>query len=118
MISYFLNKYKWLLEERGQASIELIAIVPILLLVLIGVVQLFSYGAATDSAASAVEAGAIALIQGENATAVIANSLPSNIRKRAKISVTDREVKIVVEPSMLLGSGKFFNIKVSRIVAI
>src|SRR6266498_3315637 len=71
------------LEERGQASVELIAAVPVLLLVTLLVAQLALAGYALWSAGVAARAGARADYVGGDAEAAARSALPLVLRSRS-----------------------------------
>ena len=50
-------------SERGQSSVEIVALLPLLALVALTVLQLLAAGAASELADHAAEAGAVALLQ-------------------------------------------------------
>jgi Flp pilus assembly protein TadG len=72
-------------DERGQASVELVAAVPVLLLLTLVVAQVAVAGYALWSAAAAARAGARAGYVGGDAQAAARRSLPSALRAGASI---------------------------------
>jgi hypothetical protein len=90
-------------EERGQASVELIAAVPILLLVTLLVGQLALAGYALWSAGVAARAGARADYVGGDAEAAARGSLPLVLRSRAAVSDGNSVVVRVDAPSLVPG---------------
>lgn len=92
--------------ERGQASVELVAVVPALLLAgLIGL-QMTLAGLAWSHADSAVEAGALAAAGGGEPAAAVRSSLPGWARDGAEIEVDGGEVSLRLEPpSIVPGLG-------------
>ncbi|RKQ91113.1 hypothetical protein C8N24_0930 [Solirubrobacter pauli] len=90
-----------LASARGQATIELLGLLP--LVVLIGLVG-FSFVAAStahEQAGEAAEAGALALLQGgSDARTAARDALPEHLRTRATITVTGRRVHVRVRPRL------------------
>ncbi|UJA20672.1 pilus assembly protein [Thermoleophilia bacterium SCSIO 60948] len=92
--------------EGGQASVELIAVVPALLLAgLIGL-QMALAGLSWSHADSAVEAGALAAAGGGEPEAAVRSSLPGWAREGAEIEADGGEVRLRLEPpSIVPGLG-------------
>lgn len=90
-----------LASARGQATIELLGLLP--LVVLIGLVG-FSFVASStahEQAGEAAEAGALALLQGgPDARTAARDALPEHLRSRSTITVTGRRVHVRVRPRM------------------
>jgi hypothetical protein len=85
-------------REAGQATVELVALLPLVLLAgLAGAVVLSSH-AAGEQAGQAAHAGAIALLQGGDPRAAAREALPRAARGRATISVSDHRVTVRVRP--------------------
>ncbi len=86
---------------RGQATIELLGLLP--LVVLIGLVG-FSFVASStahEQAGEAAEAGALALLQGgPDARTAAREALPEHLRSRSTVTVTGRHVHVRVRPRM------------------
>jgi Flp pilus assembly protein TadG len=79
-------------NERGQASVELVAATPLLLVLALVVFQLLAVGYAAVLAGNAAEAGALALAGGADARAAARASVPGWSRARLSVSVTRGEV--------------------------
>ncbi|MGZ4269889.1 MAG: hypothetical protein ACXVFN_18270 [Solirubrobacteraceae bacterium] len=88
--------------EHGQASVELVAVIPISLVVALGAGQMLAAGAAREAAAGAAEAGAVALLQGRDARTAAGDALPDWSRGRDEIDVTGRRVRVRVRPRTVL----------------
>jgi hypothetical protein len=91
-------------RERGQATVELIAAIPLLLLAGAVALQLLLAGYALTLADGAAEAGALALAAGRPARSAAEGSLPSWADDRAEISVHGGEVTVRLVPPSLLTS--------------
>ena len=72
-------------REEGTASVELVAVVPLLLLAVLAAVQIGLAGQALWSASVAARAGARAALVGGEATAVARRALPPSLRDGARI---------------------------------
>ena len=88
--------------ERGQASLELLALVPLLLAVAAVAFQILAVGYASVLAGNAAEAGALALAGGRDARAGAREALPGWSRARAHVSVSGGEVRVDLRPPALL----------------
>jgi hypothetical protein len=89
--------------SRGQSSVELVGLVPLLLAVGLGVYSFLSAGAAEQAAGGAAEAGAVALLQGRDARVAARRALTDWPRRRTSISVRGRRVTVRVTPRGPLG---------------
>jgi hypothetical protein len=92
--------------ERGQASAELVAVIPALLLAVLVAAQLGLVGWALWSAGSAARAGARAAHVGGDAEAVARSALPTHLRKGVRVSDEDGvEVRVRV-PALVPGAPR------------
>ena len=91
-------------EQRGQATVELLAAIPLLLLAGAIALQLLLAGYALTLADGAAEAGALALAAGRPARSVAEGSLPSWAEERAEVAVHGGEVTVRLAPPSLLGA--------------
>jgi hypothetical protein len=87
--------------ERGQASAELVAVVPALMMAFAVAVQIGLVGWALWSAGSAARAGARAEHVGGDAEAAARSALPEHLRKGSKVK-NDGEVAVTVRVPMLV----------------
>jgi hypothetical protein len=91
-------------SERGQATVELIAALPALLLAgLIGM-QVLAAGYALTLADGAAEAGALALASGEPAVTAARDALPGWAEDDVEVSVSGRRVTVRLLPPSPLGA--------------
>jgi hypothetical protein len=88
--------------ERGQASLEVVALLPlaaVVALVVFCVIAARGVGAAADAAAAA---GAMALVQSGDPAAAARAALPAGVAGRARIVVAGRVVRVTVRPALPL----------------
>jgi hypothetical protein len=85
-------------DERGQSTVELTALLPLLALLAIGVHALLMSHAAREQAGAAAEAGAIALLQDRDPRAAARDALPTGAR--ATVAVDRRRVTVTVRPDV------------------
>jgi hypothetical protein len=89
--------------ELGQATVELIAGLPALLLAAFVAVQLLAAGFALTLADGAAEAGAVALASGRDAAPAARGALPGWARDGASVSVDGGRVTVRIRPPSPLG---------------
>ena len=85
-------------EERGQATVELIAALPALLLAALVALQLLVAGYALTLADGAAEAGALALASGGSATAAARAALPGWAEDDVAVQVEGGTVTVRLLP--------------------
>jgi hypothetical protein len=89
-------------RERGQAAVELLGALPLVLAVAIAAAQLLALGYSSVLAGNAAEAGALALAGGGDARAAARDALPGWSRARARFSVDGGEVRVRLRPPTLV----------------
>jgi hypothetical protein len=85
-------------DSRGQASVELVAALPALLLAAAVALQLLLAGYALTLADGAAEAGALALASGGSATGAARAALPGWARADVAVEVEGDEVTVRLLP--------------------
>jgi hypothetical protein len=85
----------------GQASVEVVALLPLAALIALAIGQLLAAGAARELAGNAAEAGAAALLQGGDPAAAARAALPGWSRERAGVQVAGRRVDVHVRPRVV-----------------
>jgi pilus assembly protein CpaE len=94
------------MRERGQAAVELVAMLPLLFLVTLAVCQVLVAGLAREAAHHAAEAGAMAVLQGGDPAKEARAAAPDWSRRRLSVTVSHRSVRVrVVPPSLVPGLG-------------
>jgi hypothetical protein len=86
----------------GQASVELVALLPLAALIALAIGQLLAAGAARELAGNAAEAGAAALLQGGDPAAAARDALPGWSRERAAVHLAGRRVEVHVRPRTVI----------------
>jgi hypothetical protein len=92
------------MSERGQASVELVAALPALLLLALAILQLLAVGYSAVLAADAAEAGALAQAGGGDARAAARNAVPGWSRARMTVTISGRSVRVRMRPPSPLAS--------------
>lgn len=85
-------------RQEGQATVELIALLPLLLIAALAGAALIAAHACGEQAGQAAEAGAMALLQGGDPRAAARRALPSGAR--AAIEVHGRRVTVRIRPDL------------------
>jgi hypothetical protein len=85
-------------SERGQATVELVAALPALLLAALLALQLLAAGYALTLADGAAEAGALALASGGSAGEAARAALPGWARDDVSVEVHGGEVAVRLRP--------------------
>jgi hypothetical protein len=91
-------------RERGQASVELVGLLPLLVVVALAAAQVVAAAATRELAGHAAGAAAIALVadpDGDPRTAA-RSALPGWSRDRLRVTVADRRVTVRLAPPTLV----------------
>jgi hypothetical protein len=91
-------------REGGQATVEAVAAISLLVLVGSLALQFLVVGYALTLADGAAEAGALALAAGRPAKAAVREALPGWARDEAEVSVRGGEVSLRLRPPLLLSA--------------
>jgi hypothetical protein len=92
------------MDERGQATVELVAALPALLLSALVALQLLAAGYALTLADGAAEAGALALASGGSAAEAARGALPGWAEDDVSVAVEGGEVTVRLRPPSPLRS--------------
>jgi hypothetical protein len=90
--------------QRGQATLELLGLLPLLLAVALAGAQLLAVGYSSVLVGNAAEAGALALAGGGDPSAGARHALPGWSRAHARVAVSGGEVRVRLRPPALLGA--------------
>jgi hypothetical protein len=90
--------------ERGQASIEVLAGIPALLLAGLVAIQLLAAGYSLTLADGAAEAGAMAIVAGRPATPAVREALPGWAQRRVRVEVDGGRLTVRLRPPSPLGT--------------
>lgn len=88
--------------DAGQASVELLAALPAVLLAGLLCLQLLAAGYALTLADGAAEAGALAVAGGRSAGPAARDALPGWARNRVRVAVDGGRVRVRVRPPTVL----------------
>lgn len=94
-------------EEGGQASVELVAVVPFVLLVGAIVWQLVVAGHALWVCSNAARVGARAAVVGDDVERAVRSALPDSLERDLRVEPDDGEGRVAVEVRLPLLAGAF-----------
>jgi TadE-like protein len=89
-------------RQEGQASVELVAAIPVLLAILLALVQLGLIGYALWSAGAAARAGARAAFVGGHAQAAARSAVPDALEHGATVRDRSGAIEVTVSAPALL----------------
>ena len=84
--------------SRGQATVEALALAPVVVAIGLAILQLLAVGYASVLAGNAAEAGALALAGGADAREGARRALPDWSRARARVEVEGGRVQVHLRP--------------------
>ena len=87
-------------KENGQATVELVAVLPLVLLVAVAGAAFVAAQSAAEQAGAAAQAGAMAVLQGRDPRAAARAALPRHAH--ATIAVRGHRVTVHVRPPLPL----------------
>jgi Flp pilus assembly protein TadG len=87
-------------SEVGQATVELVALFPVLLIVVLAAAALLAAHGAREQAGHAAQAGAMAMLQGGDPRESARRALPAGVRRRAAIEIRGPRVTVRVRPRL------------------
>jgi hypothetical protein len=88
--------------QAGQATVELVAALPLIAAVAVGAGQFLAAGVAREYAGHAAEAGAVAVLQDTDPRKAVRDSLPGWAHDRVRMRVAGDEVRVAVRPPLML----------------
>jgi len=88
-------------DSRGQATVEVVAMLPLTVAIGLIVLQLLAAGTARELADHAAEAGAVAMLQGRDPRAAARKAIPGWSHADLQVSVRGRSVRVRLRPRAL-----------------
>jgi hypothetical protein len=88
--------------ERGQAAVEVVALLPLLVAVALAVLQALAAGVASELADHAAHSGAVALAEGRDPAGAARAAVPGWSRARIAIDVRGMRVRVRLTPPALV----------------
>jgi hypothetical protein len=87
-------------RERGQATVETVAAIPLVAAVVVLLLQLLAAGADRELAGHAAESGAVALLEGGDAAKAARDALPGWSRSGLRVDVDGQTVRVRLRPPL------------------
>lgn len=88
--------------QRGQSTVELVGMLPLLVAAGLAAAQVLLGGAAREYAGHAAEAGAVALLQGRDPERAARDAVPGWSRSRVDVAVRGGAVRVALRPMALV----------------
>jgi hypothetical protein len=93
-------------DRSGQAAVELVALLPLVVAVALGLLQALAAGVAQELAGHAAQSAAVAVAEGRDGAAAAREALPGWTRVRVRVELHGTRVRVrVTPPSLLPGLG-------------
>lgn len=93
--------------QSGQAAVELVAVLPVLVALLAGLWQVAMVGHASWSASAAARAAARAYALGADSRAAARAHLPPRLERGLRVRESERgEVRVTVRVPSVIGAGR------------
>ena len=90
----------------GQAAVELVALLPLVVAVALAILQALAAGVAVELAGHVAQSGAVAIAEGRDGEAAARAALPGWARSRLHVEVAGTRVRVrLTPPSLLPGVG-------------
>ena len=89
-------------SERGQATVELVALLPVVLAVAMAILCVLAAGRARELSGAAAQAGAMALMHDADPRAAARDVIPEGQRRGLRVRVRGRRVTVELVPDVPL----------------
>jgi hypothetical protein len=90
-------------NERGQATVEVVALLPLVVAAALAITALLAAGQARELAGHAATAGAMAMLQGGDPVDAAHAAAPGVPRARMSVRVRERTVRVRIRPRAPFG---------------
>ena len=91
------------MNERGQATVEVVALLPLVVAAALAITALLATGQARELAGHAATAGAMAMLQGGDPADAARAAAPGVPRARMSVRVRGRTVRVRIRPRAPFG---------------
>jgi len=89
-------------DTSGQAAVELVALLPLVVTVALAVLQALAAGVAAELAGHAAQSAAVAIAEGRDGAAAARRALPGWTRAHVRVEVQGTRVRVQVTPRSLV----------------
>lgn len=94
-------------SSLGQAAIEVVALLPLIVALALGILQALAAGAAVELAGHAAQSGAVAMAEGRDGARAARAAVPDWAQVRVHVEVRGRRISVRLVPiSLLPGAGE------------
>jgi pilus assembly protein CpaE len=92
---------------RGQAAVEVVALLPLVVSIAFGIMQALAAGLASELAGHAAHSAAVAIAEGRDGAAAARSAVPGWSQTAVHVEVHGSQVRVrLVPPSLLPGLGE------------
>jgi hypothetical protein len=91
-------------HTRGQATVEVVAMLPLVAVIAFAVLQLLAAGLAAELADHAAEAGAVAILEGSDAHDAARKAIPGWSGAHVDVAIHGKTVRVRVRPPAVMRS--------------
>jgi hypothetical protein len=88
--------------QRGQATVEVVGLLPLLAIAGLATLQLLAAGAAREYAGHAAEAAALAIAEGRDPAAAARDAIPGWSARRLTVRAAGRRVHVRLRPPAIV----------------
>src|SRR3954451_13487473 len=89
-------------SPRGQSSVEVVAMLPLVAILAFAVLQVLAAGLAAELADHAAEAGAVAVLEGADPHKAARKAIPDWSGAHVDVSIHGKQVRVRVRPPALV----------------
>jgi hypothetical protein len=89
-------------RQRGQATVEVVGLLPLLAIAGLATMQLLAAGAAREYAGHAAEAAALAVGEGRDPSAAARDAIPGWSARRLTVHADGRRVHVLLRPRSIV----------------
>lgn len=98
---------RWWRAAHGQAAVELVALLPLVVAVVFGILQALAAGLASELAGHAAQSAAVAIAEGGDGAAAARAAVPGWSLAGVHVDVRGSQVRVrLIPPSLLPGLGE------------
>jgi hypothetical protein len=91
-------------RTRGQATVEVVAMLPLVAVLAFALLQLLAAGLAAELADHAAEAGAVAILEGSDPHDAARKAIPGWSGAHVDVAIHGKTVRVRVRPPAVMGS--------------
>jgi pilus assembly protein CpaE len=97
-----MRRWRGSRDVRGQAAVEVVALLPLIAAIAVAIMQALAAGRAEELAGHAAQSGAVALAEGRDGAAAARAAVPDEARGRLAVEVHGSRVQVRLTPATLI----------------